>query len=290
MISKLIKKALVVTFADSLIAYLYHLTGNATLKRLIPGPPYYSQKSKRTIKRYGAKYKVYPADQMQWDMFADNSDGHIAAATKMITSEKGVILDVGANIGQFSIVLAQYIKKNKLGKNIVAFEPNPKICDYLIKNIEINKSLGSIINVQRCGAGEKDETLFLHAPLRNSGAGTLTENYNHEPHDEFIVEIKRLDDLVKSKVDFIKLDVENFEYYALLGAQQILTEYRPPVYFETSHLQPNQSQIFQMFENIGYSFMLEKHGKFFALPKSEIIGVEGLFNVLAYLPQKPDAL
>lgn len=265
----LLKRLFVSTGLDSTIAKLVH---NTALKRLIPSPAYYSNQQ-RTITRAGVKYQVQPHDLTQWLLFSGNTDNHVQAAIKH-ACPTGVILDIGANIGHFSLPVARSLKRR-----IIAFEPNPAIFKRLQNNLSLNPSLIPFVTLYPYGIGEKNEHKLLAMPTRNSGAGTLVENYDHEPHNNFTVGIKPLDELINEPVAFIKIDVEGFEYFVLQGAERILREYRPPIYFETNSLQPYQQSIFEKLKTYGYSLLLEQ-GNFF-LPFDQKINLEGVHNVLA---------
>lgn len=143
------------------------------------------------------------------------------------------IVDVGANIGLYSIVAC---KKLKEGERIWAFEPSSENYKRLLKNLTLNKCNDLVIPVN-LGLGNKDnEELSLR---RDSGYGDA-ERYilpdNKLPSEELpnikrkveeeIVNLTTLDSFMgkinNSRVDFMKMDTEGYEYFGLQGARQIL--------------------------------------------------------------------
>ncbi len=83
-----------------------------------------------------------------------------------LTKSGDVFLDVGANIGQYSLAVAR-----KLGSNgqVVAVEPNPEICADLLTNIDLNPDFAKI-QVVLAAADEHDSMLgFELPPAENRG-------------------------------------------------------------------------------------------------------------------------
>lgn len=274
---KRIKQLLVFSGLDKPVAAAAHRLHSPLIKRLIPGPEYYGAQL-RTIRRHGVRFRVKPSDLSQWFMFADHNDDHVQAATGTISGDNpGVILDIGANIGHFSLLMATKIRGG--GRKILAFEPNPAVYAMLRQNISLNPSLHGIVETHNFGLGKDDATLNLSMPRRNSGAGTLLHDYDNEPHDTYEVKIKRLDDVVREPVAFIKLDVEGFECQVLTGGSGLLNKYHPPVYFESGSQQPGQRDVFTLLASYGYSFFY--NGSRIEPDEKTLRGMSGIANVLA---------
>ncbi|MDB0037942.1 FkbM family methyltransferase, partial [bacterium] len=70
---------------------------------------------------------------------------------------------------------------------------------------------------------------------------------------EFEVPIKPLDQLLGSeKIQGIKMDVENFEFFVLKGAQKLLSKYKPVIYTELWD-NDNRQKCFDFLKELGYS-------------------------------------
>jgi len=124
---------------------------------------------------------------------------------------KNIIVDVGANAGDFSIFLSKDAKK------IFAFEPVPKIYDRLTENIKLNK-IKHII-AYNFGIHAKKTTLKIEVP-KQDGCSKISVNGN--------TTIKTItwDDLYKligspKAIDLLKIDCEGCEY-SLLNNPNIL--------------------------------------------------------------------
>ena len=62
------------------------------------------------------------------------------------------------------------------------------------------------------------------------------------------------------KISAIKIDIENFEFYALDGAQQLLTKHKPVVYAELWENE-NRQKSFELMKNLGYEINIVEKNK-----------------------------
>ena len=131
-----------------------------------------------------------------------------------------IAVDVGANIGLHTLNMAR-ITSNE-GK-VFAFEPDPSNFKILEKNIQIN-NFQNIISEQKA-VGEKfgETTLYqskhpgMHRiyPQSNESKGEIQVEVTNL--DKYFMDINFID-----KIDFIKIDVEGFEFSVLKGMKNIL--------------------------------------------------------------------
>lgn len=151
-----------------------------------------------------------------------------------LIKEDSNILDVGANIGFYSLTLSNKLKTGKL----YSFEAVPKTFEKLSYNI-VQSQKDKLIHALNLGAWDKREEVTFSLPdSDNIGAFTAGEvqSQNHEKLIQTKAQMIRLDDFVKEegidKVDFIKMDIEGAELKALMGAHEILSTYRPTILLE----------------------------------------------------------
>lgn len=136
-------------------------------------------------------------------------------------------VDVGANIGFFSLLAHQRVAPNG---RVHAVEATPSTADLLDANIARNAA--SSIYVHRCAAGDREAavTMVVH------DAGNIGSNHLSFGDAGPAVPLRRLDNLLASEtIRLIKLDIEGAEAMALRGAGAILDgDTAPALLFEFS--------------------------------------------------------
>jgi FkbM family methyltransferase len=126
------------------------------------------------------------------------------------------ILDVGANIGLYTLLLSRLTGR---AGSVFAFEPEPSLFSTLCENLEGN-GVGNVTPFQ-CAAGDANGRATFQRATFNSGDNRLGAAKSTGQNIE--VEVARLDKMVPVQtVDFIKLDVQGHELAALNGMQQLV--------------------------------------------------------------------
>ena len=134
-----------------------------------------------------------------------------------------VVLDVGANIGWYSLLMSRFENE---GIDIHSFEPDPDNYKCLTYNLELNNAL----NVKAHNMGVSDisgiKTLYLYKKS-NTGRHSMLEinsgdsiNVKAMSFDDFLID----QNVAPSSVKFLKIDIEGFEYFAFKGGPKLLTE------------------------------------------------------------------
>jgi FkbM family methyltransferase len=126
---------------------------------------------------------------------------------KKAVRSKGVFIDVGANVGYYSLFAAKFG-----AKKIISFEPNPVLCKRFKKNIELNK-FEERINLFECALGDKRGNTRLNLNKNDIGSSSLLKD---SISTNFInVEVFSLIEILETKdikkIDALKIDVEGFE-------------------------------------------------------------------------------
>ena len=139
---------------------------------------------------------------------------------KKVVKEGDIVLDLGANIGFFTLLAARLVGKK--GK-VYAFEPEPVNYSLLIKNIEIN-GYDNVVPMQKAVSNAAGMVrLFLNN--EDTGAHTIRQC---DDNKEFVeVESVTLDEFFRDKkhpIDVIKMDIEGAEVEAFLGMERIIRE------------------------------------------------------------------
>lgn len=140
----------------------------------------------------------------------------------------GILLDIGANVGLFSLLLAHKVEK------AILFEPNPLAAERAKENIALNR-LGFQVVVQgisdhvghieledRGGTDTRNRTI-----IAGMGTSFPTRSVPSTTVDYFL-HSQRID----KPISLVKIDVEGHENAVLRGMQNCLAIRRPMVMFE----------------------------------------------------------
>jgi len=137
-----------------------------------------------------------------------------------------VVLDIGANIGAFTVPLAARIP----GGTVIAIEASPSVARMLTSNIKTN-GLSNVVVIECAASTGLSAALdFYEAPADHFGMGSLAPQFGASPTN---VLAQSVDDILKSlsiaNVDVMKVDVEGYEAHVFEGAKQLLTGRRAPL-------------------------------------------------------------
>ncbi|WP_165322870.1 FkbM family methyltransferase [Rhizorhabdus phycosphaerae] len=148
---------------------------------------------------------------------------------RTLLREDSVFLDVGANIGWFTVLASTVI--GPAGR-IHCFEPQPHIADRLRRTIEINR-LEDLVSFHRKGVWSEPGSMALtgNSDSQNQGAGHLAPA-GHDASESSIIDLVTLDSLGLDRCDLIKMDIEGAEPRAMDGAERLLREARPVILSE----------------------------------------------------------
>jgi len=156
-----------------------------------------------------------------------------------------VVVDVGANIGYYTVLLAD--KVGGTGK-VYAFEPDKTNFEILVKNIKENK-LENVVAVN-AAVGRKSEKKILYKSKENLGDHKL---YGKDKDIEEVKIIKLDDYLADIKVDLMKIDTQGWEPEVIEGAKNIISKNKPVMFLEYSPASYQQAKLNgkKMMKNLG---------------------------------------
>lgn len=144
---------------------------------------------------------------------------------KNLTNKKMVSVDIGANIGATAILLSD------LTKHVYCFEPGNDTFLFLRDNTKMKNN----ITYFNFALGDCNKREFINTSPMSSGSYISKTNYTNFLERKEIY-IRKYDDVMLSKkVDFIKIDVEGYEWKVLSKAKKSLKKYKPVVLFELNH-------------------------------------------------------
>jgi FkbM family methyltransferase len=143
-------------------------------------------------------------------------------------------IDVGANMGFYCLALCA--ENDSLIVN--AFEPQPNIHKMLKENLVLNEigspKKGGRVTTHNIGLGSIKGQLTMFIPkVTGSGGASFRDLHQDEGEPtELMVPVNLLDNLVETRVDLIKLDVEGSELNVIDGAEKIVNLAKPTIVAE----------------------------------------------------------
>ena len=167
-------------------------------------------------------------------------------------TEDTVFLDIGANIGLYTLRVARRVYPN--GK-IYSFEPNPQLNELLTRNVYVN-GLGSIVQSFQLGLSDRNCTATFQYPKGHLGGGHIDRPGAMSDHVAVEAEIRRLDDLLGPdfRCNLVKIDVEGHELQVLDGMKRIV-ENSPDIKILFEKLTPNaatDTAVEEYFSGLGF--------------------------------------
>jgi FkbM family methyltransferase len=127
------------------------------------------------------------------------------------SSSRGTFVDLGANIGFYSLSLAA------AGAKVIAVEPNPKTLERLRYNARLNE-FGKNITIIPVGIGEEGE--FELVSSGDLGSATIRPGGHSSAKESITIQTKPLVEILADrgiqKVDGLKIDIEGMEDRALI--------------------------------------------------------------------------
>ncbi len=171
--------------------------------------------------------------------------------------ENSSILDIGANIGIMTVHLSRSFKNVQ----VYSFEPMPN-------NIKAFKRVVNYFKLQNVSLfelalGNSEGEVEMIMPVVSN---VRMQGLSHVVHDSITefnegerlkAPLKMLDKIVELQqisypITGIKIDIENFEYFALEGGKQLIQKHKPVIYAELWDNE-NRYNCFALLKNLGYS-------------------------------------
>ncbi len=135
-----------------------------------------------------------------------------------------IFLDIGANFGYFSCLIASHIGSG-VGGQVHAFEANPKIISLLKRNIEINWGMAPV-HIYEVAVSDSPGLVTLNIPQGHAANASLGKIKNGVEIDSIEINANSIDNLLSNvdRIDLAKIDVEGAEFLVLKGMKKVLAK------------------------------------------------------------------
>lgn len=179
---------------------------------------------------------------------------------KKIIKEGDTCLDIGANVGYYSHFLCKY---TGIRGKVYAVEPISDFREVLMKNIPLKYRKNFDLFPFALGGEEKKIEMGLPIVggiIHHGMTHVMNQKEQQVIAKTFEVEMKVPDKLFNeiSKLDFVKCDVEGYEYFVFSNMQKTFTKHKPIVQCELSGNYKNDT--LNLMKSLGFLvYALENH-------------------------------
>jgi len=230
---------------NTLGSYISFLVGYSTLN-LTP-------RRKETIKtKYGPTFEGYTNDSVLIKilyLFGTYEPYLLAYMMDLDYGKDGILVDIGANEGFFSIIMGYN------GVKTYAIEPSPDNVSLFKNNIKIN-NLSNKITIFPYAAGNYDGTIDFKENRINRMWSSVESGRLNFLYKNIEVPIRKVENLIDksewNKIKLIKIDVEGYEKHVLDGMLSLL-DYRIIWIIEVDTATETYDDIVGIFTNKNYT-------------------------------------
>lgn len=168
------------------------------------------------------------------------------------------VLDIGANLGIFTLHAL------KAGCNVYSFEPSPSIFRILNQNIKVNGYAESgMAHTFQNAVSDEEKTISFYVCDGMSGHSNM---YAAEKNSDTEIKVNTVVidklEILPSKIDVVKIDVEGAEYSVLVGMQDLI-RYNPqmkiiiefaPENIKQAEIEP--TELLNLIKKLGFEYYL----------------------------------
>jgi FkbM family methyltransferase len=174
----------------------------------------------------------------------------------MIKKDNKVVLDIGANLGWYSLNILKKFTKSE----VYSFEPSKETFERLKNNFSLNNLLTD--KLQNVGLYNEDGSIDFYYDKAGSGASSMKNIRERNTVEKISVPVKKLDNWCKEKnikeIDFIKCDVEGAELFVYQGGKDTIEKYKPIIFSEmlrkwSAKFGYHPNDIIKFMKDIGYN-------------------------------------
>jgi FkbM family methyltransferase len=225
---------------------------------------------------FGNIPKILYAEQ-PYIKFGKSFEARTLELFNKLLTPNSVILDVGANVGMYTLLFASKCSKGK----VYSFEPQIECRDHLKKNLSLNQ-LGENVFIYPNALSDKDASSFLKTPEAGDAYSHLCEG----DEDALLINTNKLDTVAKrdrwEKLDLIKIDIEGAELLFLKGAIGVISTDRPVIIMELKNSWTRRFgylpfEAIHMCHNLGYVCIEYEFEQWLAVPEESRSLLDQLF-------------
>lgn len=157
---------------------------------------------------------------------------HLVSAVKKLIKQGDTVLDVGANVGCHALLFSKLAGPQG---RVIAFEPTTRAFQKLRRNRELNLEVCTKnLVLEKMAIGDRS---VKSQPVQFRSSWRLFGPIDQIEHE--LLDISTIDEYLEkhelTRVDFIKIDVDGYEYKVIKGALRTLQVHKPVLVMEFGH-------------------------------------------------------
>lgn len=198
---------------------------------------------------------------MDLHIISDSYEFFVRKKFETLAKKSKVIIDIGANVGKYSILACKANRKAK----VYAIEPESENYDILRKNKSLNKL--NNLEVLKIALNNKNGKVHLYKSKINKGGHSILKKDKNDGGYE-IVEGKKFDSFFKNKldnIDLLKIDAEGVESEILEGANFFLKNKK----IQNIIIEINDKKTRELLESFGYTLKNIQYNNYLAYLNSK---------------------
>lgn len=164
-----------------------------------------------------------------------NWESHVGRYLVEYLEMDAVFLDIGANVGFFTLLAAHEMEAKGGDGRVIAVEANPIVLPYLMASI-VESGLEHRIDVLPYAVAQKIGIVQMQEAFGNNLGGVPMNkiNFMMPSRGRKIVPTVELDDMLidLTRLDLIKMDIEGAESLAIDGMMGLLEKFSPDIICE----------------------------------------------------------
>jgi FkbM family methyltransferase len=182
------------------------------------------------------------------------------------------VLDVGANFGYFTLLLADIVGPTGC---IEAWEPALDVRTRLLDSLDLNGLHAFRVQVRADAASSAHGQGMLATVGRDFGSRSIVVPGDADPSD--IVPLSRLDTTRLDRVDFVKIDVEGHEYEVWRGMSGLLARGEPQAMLMewTPSKYENAALFFSEIQKEGFKVSEVDGAGMLKAPRADLVTMQG---------------
>ena len=198
-------------------------------------------------------------------------DREVFDLSKKFIKPNSIVLDIGANYGQMSILFSKLFPDTI----VHSFEASLFIFNILKKNINQNsKNIEAHNCVLSDTSGEEYLTLPDISKYRTYGSVEVEFSNNRDETYNKKIFVKKIDDFYfQKKISLMKIDVEGWDFKVLKGSIETIKKNQMPIIFEYApeyekKMNYNLNDFINFFKELDYIFLTSFKNNYLVIPRN----------------------